>query len=83
MKVSLSFLNRQSLRSCIAKMSLTQGVQLECVSLRLGKIPSVRCLRNLKKLQVLDLFGTKVVDGDLDFTKSLPGELDTHYWSEK
>jgi hypothetical protein len=32
---------------------------------------------------VLDLFGSKVKDGDLSFRDSLKGELDSTLWSSK
>jgi hypothetical protein len=62
---------------------LAQAAKLECISLRLGEIESVSFLSGLKKLQVLDLFGTKVKDKNILPCDSLGGELDSRFWSEK
>jgi hypothetical protein len=59
---------------------LAQAHNLECIALRLGKIPSIKFLDGLKRLQVLDLFGSKVEDGDLSFRDSLKGEMDAKLW---
>jgi hypothetical protein len=59
---------------------LAEAQKVECISLRLGEIPSINFLKGLKKLQVLDLFGSKVKDGDLSFRDSLKGELDSKLW---
>jgi hypothetical protein len=62
---------------------LRHAEKLECIALRLGEIPTVKFLNGLKHLQVLDLFGSKVRDGDLSLRDSLKGELDSTLWSEK
>jgi hypothetical protein len=62
---------------------LRQAEKIECIALRLGEIPTINFLRGLKNLQVLDLFGSKVKDGDLSFRDSLKGELDSTLWSSK
>lgn len=56
------------------------AAKLECVALRQGEIPSVRFLSGLSRLQVLDLFGSKVLDGDLSVRDGLAGRLDSAYW---
>jgi hypothetical protein len=62
---------------------LRRAEKLECIALRLGEIPTINFLKGLKHLQVLDLFGSKVKDGDLSFRETLKGELDSKLWSEK
>jgi hypothetical protein len=62
---------------------LRKAEKIECIALRLGEIPTINFLRGLKNLQVLDLFGSKVKDGDLSFRDSLKGELDSTLWSSK
>jgi len=62
---------------------LAQAEKLECISLWLGEIPSIRFLSGLKKLQVLSLFGSKVKDKDLSFRDSLKGELDSRCWGNE
>ncbi len=59
---------------------LASAKNVECIALRLGEIPSIKFLHGLKKLQVLDLFGSKVKDKDLSFRDSLKGELDPRLW---
>jgi hypothetical protein len=59
---------------------LAEAGKVECVSLRLGEVPSVNFLKKLKHLQVLDLFGSKIKDGDVSILKSLKGELDSKLW---
>lgn len=59
---------------------LSQAKKAECIALRIGEIPSIKFLKGLKRLQVLDLFGSKVKDRDLSFRDSLKGELDPGYW---
>jgi hypothetical protein len=61
---------------------LKQAEKLECVALRLGEIPTISFLQGLQRLQVLDLFGSKVKDRDFSFRDSLKGELDRRFWSE-
>lgn len=60
---------------------LAQAEKVECISLRLGPIPSIKFLSGLKNLRILDLFGSKVMDGDLSFRDSLVGEHDKKLWS--
>jgi hypothetical protein len=62
---------------------LAEAEQVECISLRLGEIPTVNFLKGLKHLQVLDLFGSKVQDRDLSILNSLKGELDSKLWGTK
>ncbi len=59
---------------------LAQAHKVECIALRIGKIPSINCLKYLKNLQVLDLFGSKIMDQDFSVRDSLKGELDSRYW---
>jgi hypothetical protein len=62
---------------------LAHANNAECIALRVGAIPSLAFLKGLKKLQVLDLFGSKVLDRDLSFRDSLKNKLDPKLWSEK
>ena len=62
---------------------LRQAQKVECIALRIGKIPSIKCLEGLQRLQVLDLFGSKVLDGDLSLRDSLRNELDARLWGDK
>jgi hypothetical protein len=62
---------------------LVNAKELECISLRVGEIPSIKFLGGLKKLEVLDLIGTKVKDNDLSLRDSLKGELNSKLWSDK
>lgn len=62
---------------------LRRAEKLDCIALRLGEISSINFLKGLKHLQVLDLFGSKIKDGDLSFRDSLKGELDSKLWSSK
>jgi hypothetical protein len=63
---------------------LARAKNVECISLWLGPIPTISFLKGLKKLQVLELFGSKVLDRDLSILKSLRNNrLDTRLWSEK
>jgi hypothetical protein len=61
---------------------LKDAEKAECITLRQGEIPSIKVLTKLKHLHVLDLFGTKVKDGELTFRDSLKGELDHKLWAD-
>ena len=60
---------------------LAKAEKLECIALRLGPIPTIKFLGGLKHLRILDLFGSKVMDGDLSIRDSLVGEHDKKLWS--
>ena len=62
---------------------LKHARKADCIALRLGEIPSIRFLAGLKDLRVLDLFGSKVKDGDLSFRDSLKNEIDGKLWSAR
>jgi Domain of unknown function (DUF4259) len=58
---------------------LSRAEKVECISLGL-KLPSIKFLGGLKKLQVLCLFGSKVEDGDFSVRDALKNELDRYLW---
>ncbi len=62
---------------------LERAKSVECVSLKVGQVPSIKFLSELRHLQVLSLFGTKVLDGDLSLLDRLPRKLDSRYWSDR
>ncbi|MCD6052326.1 MAG: hypothetical protein K0Q55_3744 [Verrucomicrobia bacterium] len=59
---------------------LADAKKVECIALRVGEIPSINFLAGLKKLQVLDLFGSKVMDKDFSVRAALPQKLDAKLW---
>jgi hypothetical protein len=58
---------------------LAQAKNCECISLGL-KIPTIAFLKDLKQLQVLSLFGSKVEDRNFSVRDALAGELDARPW---
>jgi hypothetical protein len=62
---------------------LAHACKVECVALRVGNIPSIKFLSGLHKLQVLDLFGSKVLDGDFSVRDTLKQKLDTKSWGSR
>jgi hypothetical protein len=58
---------------------LSRAEKAECISLAL-KLPSIKFLGGLKKLQVLCMFGSKVEDGDYSVRDALKNELDPYLW---
>lgn len=62
---------------------LADAKQAECIALRVGEISSIRFLGGLKKLQVLDLFGSKVVDKDFTVRDALKQEMDAKSWGNR
>lgn len=62
---------------------LAQADKLECLALRIGTIPTINFLKNLRNLQVLDLFGSKVADGDFAVRDRLTQRLDSKSWGNR
>jgi len=58
---------------------LSRAEKVEGISLGL-KLPSIKFLGGLKKLQVLCMWGSKVEDGDYTVRDALKNELDPYLW---
>jgi hypothetical protein len=58
---------------------LSRAEKVECISLGL-KLPSIKFLGGLKKLQGLCMWGSKVEDGDYSVRDALKNELDPYLW---
>jgi hypothetical protein len=59
---------------------LAQAKKAECIALRVGEISSIKFLGGLKRLQILDLFGSKVLDKDFSVRDALKQEMDGKSW---